>query len=48
MKKRLNINIKFPILELLPDVELYQCSIQDIISASSENARKVFNLGKHQ
>jgi len=28
--------------------ELYQCSIQDIISASSENARKVFNLGKHQ
>jgi TatD DNase family protein len=28
--------------------ELYQCNIEDIINASSENARKVFNLSKHQ
>jgi TatD DNase family protein len=28
--------------------ELYQCNIQDIINASSENARKVFNLDKHK
>ena len=28
--------------------ELYQCNIQDVINASSENARKVFNLGEHR
>jgi TatD DNase family protein len=28
--------------------ELYQCNIQDGINASSENARKVFNLGEHR
>jgi TatD DNase family protein len=28
--------------------ELYQCNIQDVINASSENTRKVFNLGIHQ
>jgi len=28
--------------------ELYQCDIQDVINASSKNARKVFNLGVHQ
>jgi len=28
--------------------ELYQCNIQDIINASSENARKVFKLSEHQ
>jgi TatD DNase family protein len=28
--------------------ELYQCDIQDVINASSENTRKVFNLGIHQ
>jgi TatD DNase family protein len=26
--------------------ELYQCNAQDIVDASSENARKVFNLGE--
>jgi TatD DNase family protein len=34
------------IIETLAD--LYQCNIQDIINASSENARKVFNLSEHQ
>jgi len=28
--------------------ELYQCNIQDVINASSENARKVFKLGEHR
>jgi len=28
--------------------ELYQCNIEDVINASSENARKVFNIGEHQ
>lgn len=27
--------------------ELHKCSIEDIIDASSENARRVFNLGDH-
>jgi TatD DNase family protein len=26
--------------------QLYQCSIDEVIKASSENARKVFNLGE--
>ena len=28
--------------------ELYQCNIEDIINASSENTRKVFSIGEHQ
>ena len=27
--------------------ELYECSIEDIINASNDNTRKVFNLSKH-